>query len=67
MTSKLRVFVRMNPPVLLGSEVNEDPQKFLDGVYKALSAMRVTSKGKAELDFVPIEGCFSNLVQSMEG
>ena len=31
-TSRLRDFVRMNPPILLDSKVGEDPQEFLDGV-----------------------------------
>ena len=50
MTSILRDFMRMNPPIFLGSKVGEDPQEFLDGVYKVLSAMGVTSREKAELD-----------------
>ena len=50
MTSRLRYFMRMNPPIFLGSKVGEDPQEFLDGVYKVLSAMGVTSRKKAELD-----------------
>ena len=50
MTSRLIDFVRMNPPIFLGSKVGEDPQEFLDGVYKVLSAMGVTSREKAELD-----------------
>ena len=50
MTSRLRDFVRMNPPIFLRSKVNEDPQKFLDGVYKVLSVMRVTSREMAKLD-----------------
>jgi len=49
MASKLRDFVRMNPPVFLGSKVGEDPQEFLDEVYKVVSAMGVTSREKAEL------------------
>ena len=49
MYSRLRDFVSMNPLIFLGSKVGEDPQEFLDGVYKVLSAMRVTSKEKAEL------------------
>ena len=43
MTSRLKDFVRMNPPIFLGSKVGEDPQEFLYGVYKVLSAMGVTS------------------------
>ncbi|TMX01870.1 hypothetical protein EJD97_023344 [Solanum chilense] len=31
MTSRLGDFVRMNPPIFLGSKVGEDPQEFLDG------------------------------------
>ena len=50
MTSRLRDFLRMDPPIILGSKMVEDPQEFLDGVYKVLSAMGVTSKEKAELD-----------------
>ena len=49
MTSRLREFVRMNPPIFLVSKVGEDPQEFLDGVYKVFSAMEVTSRAKAEL------------------
>ena len=49
MNSRLRDFVRMNPPIILVSKVGEDPQEFLDGVYKVLSAMGVTSREKVEL------------------
>ena len=38
MTSRLRDFVRMNPPIFLVSKVGEDPQDFV------LSAMGVTSR-----------------------
>ena len=49
MTSRLRDFVSMNPLFFLGSKVGEDPQEFLDGVDKVLSAMGVTSREKAKL------------------
>ena len=49
MTSSLRDSVRMNPPIFLCSKVNKDPQEFLDGLYKILSAMGVTSREKMEL------------------
>ena len=49
MMYRLRYFVRMNPPIFLGSKVGEDPQEFLDGVYKVLSAMGVISREKEEL------------------
>ena len=41
--------MRMNPPIFLGSTIGEDPQEFLDGVYKVLSVMGVTSSEKVEL------------------
>ena len=46
MTARLRDFVRMNSHIFLGSKVGENPQEFLDGVYKMLSAMGVTSSEK---------------------
>ena len=49
MTSRLRDFVRMNPPIFPVSKGGEYFQEFLDGVYKVLSAMMVTSREKAEL------------------
>ncbi|XP_049364360.1 uncharacterized protein LOC125829150 [Solanum verrucosum] len=49
MASTLRDFVRMSPPTFLGSKVGEDPQEFLDEVYKIFQAMGVTSREKAEL------------------
>ena len=48
-TSRVRDFLRMNPPIFIVSKVNEDPQEFLDGVYKVLSVIRVTSRDKEEL------------------
>ena len=39
MTSRLRDFVRMNPPIFIGFKVGEDPQEFLDGLWKVLSAL----------------------------
>uniref|UniRef100_M1DX92 Gag-pol protein n=1 Tax=Solanum tuberosum TaxID=4113 RepID=M1DX92_SOLTU len=49
MTSRLRDFVRMNPPVFLGSKVGEDPQEFFDEVYKIVNAMEVTTIEIAKL------------------
>ncbi|TMX01730.1 hypothetical protein EJD97_023781 [Solanum chilense] len=49
MKSRLTDFVRMNPPIFLGSMVGEDPQDFLDRVYKVFSPMRVTSREKVEM------------------
>ena len=36
MAFRLRDFTRMNPPTLYGSKVDEDPQEFIDEVYKIL-------------------------------
>ena len=46
MTSRFRDIVRINPPIILFSMVGEDPQEFLDRMYKVLSAMRATSSKK---------------------
>ena len=50
MISRIIDFVRMNPPIFLGSMVGEDPQEFLNEVYKVLSAMGVAFREKVELD-----------------
>uniref|UniRef100_M1DB41 Polyprotein n=1 Tax=Solanum tuberosum TaxID=4113 RepID=M1DB41_SOLTU len=44
--SRLRDFTRMNPPVFHGSKVEEDPQGFIDEVYKVLDVMRVSPQEK---------------------
>lgn len=48
MTSRFRYFVRMNPPINIGSKVGDDAQEFLDCMYKVWSTMRVNSREKAE-------------------
>ena len=42
-TSILKDFVRINPPLFLVSKVGEDPQEFIDEVYKIVHAMGLTS------------------------
>ena len=49
MTSRLRDLVRINPPIFLVSKVGEDPQKFIDEVYKIVHVVGVTFRVKAEL------------------
>ena len=49
MASHLRDFTRMNPLTFYGYKVDEDPQEFIDEVYKILYAMGVSSSEKAEL------------------
>ena len=49
MASHLRDFTRMNPFIFRESEVDEDPQFFIDEVSKILFAMGVSTTEKAEL------------------
>ena len=41
MDSRLRDFTRMNPHTFYGSKVEEDPQEFIDEIYKILYATLV--------------------------
>ena len=47
--SRATDFTRMNPVEFHGSEVKEDPQKFIDKVHMILKIGRVTPVEKAEL------------------
>ena len=49
MVSDLRDFRRMNPRILIGSKVDEDPQDILDEVYKILFSMGVSTIEKVDL------------------
>ena len=49
MTSRLRYFVKINPPIFLVSKVGDKPQEFPDGVYKMFIYMGVKSRKKVEL------------------
>ena len=49
MTSRLRDFIIMNPQMFFGSKVNEDPQEFLNEIYKTLYSMGLTSNKKAKI------------------
>ena len=44
-TSRLTLF-KDEYPIFLGSKVGEDPQEFLDGVFKVLTVMGVISREK---------------------
>lgn len=46
LASRVRDFMRMNPPEFNSSKVNEDPQEFIDEVYKVLSIMGVRLEEK---------------------
>lgn len=43
MSSCLRDFSRMNDPIIFHSKVGDDPQDIMNGVYKILYSMGVTS------------------------
>lgn len=46
--STIRDFMRMNPPTFHGTKVDEDPQGFIDKVFKVVDAMGVTPREKAK-------------------
>ena len=47
--SRILDFMRMNPPNVHGTKVDEHPQSFIDKVFKVVDAMGVTPREKAEL------------------
>ena len=47
--SRIRAFTSTNPPTFYNYKVEEDPQWFIDEVFKVLYAMGVSSQEKAEL------------------
>ncbi|KAK4718155.1 hypothetical protein R3W88_016493 [Solanum pinnatisectum] len=47
--SRVRDFARIKPPEFYGSKVEEDPQKFIDEVYKDFAIMGVSLEEKVEL------------------
>lgn len=49
MIYKFKDFVRMNTPIFLYSKIGDDPTEFLDGFFKVLCAIWVTSTKKANL------------------
>ncbi|KAH0672805.1 hypothetical protein KY290_025037 [Solanum tuberosum] len=53
---RVRDFMRMNPPVLHGSKVDEDPQEFIDDVCKILTIMDIGACEKAELAAYQLKG-----------
>ena len=48
--SRVREFLRINLLEFDGSKVEEDPNGFIEKVYKVIAIMGVTSVEKAELD-----------------
>lgn len=52
----MRDFTLINPPEFYGSKVNEDPQDFLDEMFKIVKIMGVTSVERAELAAYQLKG-----------
>lgn len=46
---RVRDFARMNPQEFHGFKVDEDPQRFIDEVYKVLTIMGVCSEEEVDL------------------
>ena len=53
--SGIRNFTRMNPPTFFGSKVEEDPQRFVDKVFKVNDSMGINSQEKVELTAYPLK------------
>ncbi|XP_069152694.1 uncharacterized protein [Solanum lycopersicum] len=49
MVDRLRDFTRMNPLIFTGSKTSDDPQVFVDEVYKIMVDMEATNTEKIEL------------------
>ncbi|WMV09798.1 hypothetical protein MTR67_003183 [Solanum verrucosum] len=60
--SRVRDFIRMNPPEFYGSKLEEDPQEFIDEVHKVLDIMGVTPVEKTELAAYQLKGVTLGLI-----
>ncbi|WMV32878.1 hypothetical protein MTR67_026263 [Solanum verrucosum] len=49
-TSRIREFLRMNPPCFTGSSVTEDPENFVEELQKMFEVMYVADTDRVELD-----------------
>ncbi|XP_055826316.1 uncharacterized protein LOC129894676 [Solanum dulcamara] len=47
--TRIRDFLRMNPPVFTGSKVEENPHNFIDEIWKILKEMHITEIEGVEL------------------
>ena len=54
--SRIRDFTRMNPPEYYGSKANEDPQDFIEEIFKIVDIMGVSPTEKAELAAYQLKG-----------
>ncbi|WMV24599.1 hypothetical protein MTR67_017984 [Solanum verrucosum] len=54
--ARVRDFTRMNPPKFYGSNVEEDPQEFIDEVYKILDIMDARLVGAGPIEWEILKG-----------
>ncbi|TMX05318.1 hypothetical protein EJD97_024694 [Solanum chilense] len=48
-TSRIRDFMKMNPPTFHGTKVEEDPQSFIYEIFKVVDTMGVNPRERADL------------------
>ena len=48
-TSRIREFLRMNPPSFTGSSTTEDPENFIEELKKVFEVMYVADTARVEL------------------
>uniref|UniRef100_M1DL44 Gag-pol polyprotein n=1 Tax=Solanum tuberosum TaxID=4113 RepID=M1DL44_SOLTU len=55
-TSRIREFLRMNPPSFFGSSVTEDPKNFVEELQKVFEVMHVADVERVELAVYQLKG-----------
>ncbi len=49
-------FLKMDPPTFTGSDLNEDPQDFIDQIQRALDIIHITGRETVELTAYRFKG-----------
>ncbi|XP_055835162.1 uncharacterized protein LOC129903640 [Solanum dulcamara] len=60
LASRVRDFAKINPPEFYGSKVEEDPQEFIDEVYKIIEGEKLKKMRMRDFKRARYEGEFSN-------
>uniref|UniRef100_M1D9J5 Gag-pol polyprotein n=1 Tax=Solanum tuberosum TaxID=4113 RepID=M1D9J5_SOLTU len=55
-TSRIREFLRMNPPSFTGSIITEDPENFIEELQKVLKVMHIVDAKRVELAAYQLKG-----------